>query len=132
MTQFQMFKIITFKKTPSTANPSGCLAASSNVGYLVVFQCTKCNSPEYAVPSTVCSDPLPSEHPQWQWNCSNWKTSWHNGPPVKTDPLPLTSTRQQYPGLTKLLMLPGTYFQVNGCFKVLPRVVKSVLMLTGD
>lgn len=47
----------TFRKAPRTARPSGCLAASLNVGYLVWFQCTKCNSPEYETASTVCSEP---------------------------------------------------------------------------
>lgn len=44
----------------------------------------KLTSPANACPFTVCSDPLESLHPQWQWYCSSLYTSSIKGPPLKT------------------------------------------------
>lgn len=75
---------LTIKSTPKTAKPSACPAASTKLLYFVVFQCTKCSSPEKERPSTVCSEPWPFTAPQWQCHCSSLYTSLPRGPPRST------------------------------------------------
>lgn len=46
-------------------------------------------SPEYARPSTVCSDPWSFLQPKWKWSCSSLNTLSPRGPPV-SNPVPLS------------------------------------------
>ena len=49
---------------------------------LISYKTCIVTSPEYAWPSTVCSDPLLFSQPKWKWSCSSLYTLFPRGPPV--------------------------------------------------